>query len=543
MLRNVRLLMMIGTLLAAVPAAEAMEAASSPQASESPLQAAVTIDAQDVFRPVSRGLFGVNVEWAMNAHGLWDPARNTARPALVELAKRMGVSLVRFPGGFLADYYHWGDGIGPPLLRRLGPNAFDDEQVRNLFGIEELAGFTREIGAEPFMTVNMISGTPQEAADWVGFCNKEGRCPTRYWELGNEPYMKTEGKNVGLTPETYVKRAAAFATAMKAIDPTIKIGAVGGQNFGRYHLIEHDRWNQVVLSQLGSTVDFLAVHNGYAPLVTDPAVSFNDVYLALLAFPRLVEENLKTLDQQVETYAPGDAGRIRLAVTEWGALFALDPKHPWIDHGKTWGSGLYVASMLRTYLNAKRLDIAEFFKWTDHWVFMGLIGADDIPKPSFLVLELFSKHLGARVVRTDARGPTYDSPAVGWVDAVPGAPYLEAVSTVSEDGGTLAVFLINKHPSQALDVTLQLSGFEPAAEGKSWVLSAPSLDANNGGGLDRVPDWPLSPQVHAPEGSLFDAGKPGTIAPREEPLTGVSRAFHRQVPPLSVTVLELERKK
>ena len=83
---------------------------------------------------------------------------------------------------------------------------------------------------------------------------------------------------------------------------------------------------------------------------------------------------------------------------------------------------------------------------------------------------------------------------------------------------------------------------EELAEGKSWVLSAPGFDANNGGGLDRVPAWPLSPQAHAPEGSLFDAGKPGTILPREEPLTGASSAFHRQVPPLSVTVLELTRK-
>ena len=344
-----------------------------------------------------------------------------------------------------------------------------------------------------------------------------------------------------MTPDQYAAKLQAFAQAMKAADPSIKIGAVGGRNFGRYAFVHDESWNRTVLQRAGGLIDFLAVHNGYAPLVVGEAdAGFDEVYRGLLAFPRLVAANLDALDHDIREYAPTQAGRIQLAITEWGPLFAFVPSSRWVDHAKTLGSALFVASLFRAFLLSPRVGISTFFKLTGD-SFMGSIGANGEPKPSDYALQMYSRHFGSTVVATRDEGPTFDSAAVGLVSAVDGVPYLESVASTDTGRSRLFLTVINKHPQSAIETTINLGNFKPQPSAKGWTLTGPGLDANNG------PDVPSgffsgwAKQAQAPQNPQFQAGTPGTVAPQPFTIGNAASRFTYIFPPRSVTAIELVR--
>jgi hypothetical protein len=82
--------------------------------------------------------------------------------------------------------------------------------------------------AVPVLTVNVGTGTPQEAAAWVHYANVVKKYGIRYWQIGNE--MEGDWETGGpLDAQDYVRRYAEYYAAMKAEDPTITIlGPVSG---------------------------------------------------------------------------------------------------------------------------------------------------------------------------------------------------------------------------------------------------------------------------------------------------------------------------
>jgi len=271
----------------------------------------------------------------------------------------------------------------------------------------------------------------------------------------------------------------------------------------------------------------------------DDASAFFDVYRALVAYPKLVADNLRDINKDIETFAPAHAGRIKIAITEWGPLFAYDMKNRWIDHSKTLGSALFVASMLQTFLRADRLEMANFFKLTENG-FMGWIGADGEPKPSFYALQLYTAHFGSRLIETATDVPTFDSRAMGLVDAVQQVPYLDVLGSLSGDGATLHLMVVNKDFNNPIDTEIQTVGFAPSTQAKAWTLTAASLDANNGKDL---PGFGLfwARQASAPDNPMFESGRPGTVALAESLVAGAGPSFRYAFAPRSVTAIELKR--
>lgn len=107
-------------------------------------------------------------------------------PDAVAMAKAMHTPLVRFGGNFTSSY-HWPDGIGPRDKRVSMRNNSWGIPEYNTFGTEELLAFCRLIGAEPQVALNLGSGTPQEAADWVHYIDEHWTTHSGLlWELGNE---------------------------------------------------------------------------------------------------------------------------------------------------------------------------------------------------------------------------------------------------------------------------------------------------------------------------------------------------------------------
>src|SRR5262249_10835740 len=145
------------------------------------------------------------------------------------------------------------------------------DKSRPIFGTDEALEFASKVGAELLLVVNAGSGTAQEAADWVRYVNRGG-LRVRFWEVGNELYLNDgspAAKATAIDPDRYAARFREFAQAMRAADSRIQIGAIGGENQGRYQVVSYPNWNRTLLQKDADLIDFLAVHNAYAPGISD----------------------------------------------------------------------------------------------------------------------------------------------------------------------------------------------------------------------------------------------------------------------------------
>ena len=513
------------------------------------LTAAVNIDAGTVVRTVPTTLYGSNLEWVWDAYSLWNEQTLSADPTLVSAAKNLGLTVIRYPGGMYADFYHWQNGVGPYANRPVVPfRAGDSETGQINFGTDEALAFAAQVNGELLITVNAGTGTAAEAAAWVRYVNAK-RLRVRYWEIGNELYINdgSPAQNaITVDPATYATRFLQFAAAMRAADPRIKIGAIGGQNQGGYGIISYPNWDQVVLQTAGSQIDFVAVHNSYAPVNVDDAEGVRQVYAGLLAAPLLIAQNLKALATEIQTYAPARASQIQIAVTEWGPYFQGSPSGSYVQHGETLGSALFIADTLKTFFESAPTQIANFHVFNDLSIMCWICSSTSGYPPAWtntaesLAFQMIRQHFGTRIISSSVSGPQYTSPATGVLPSVPNVPYLDVVSSLSADGSTLYVMAINKHLDCGMQTSFLLQGFNPAASGASWTLNGTGIDANTGTHPLQVPGVYWAPQAQDPMNPQFDNGGPGQITVTQG-TSAAGKQFSYTFPPHSVTILALKK--
>lgn len=525
------------------PAAQPRSAATSTR------QAEVRIDAGRELRRIPRTLFGTNIEWIRDANGLWDRRANQPDPTLVAMTRELGLSLIRYPGGVWSDTHDWRDGIGPPARRPLRPlHPGSRERWAALFGTDEALAFAETVGARLLLTVNAAANDPDLAAAWVRYVNRPDQRthPSRrvdIWQIGNELYMRNDLSGGSIGPEAYAERYLAYARAMRAADPTIRLAAIGLRNYGNYRFNAHERWNEIVLSRAGHEIDILSVHNAYAPLIgdgrgADPA----EVYRAMLAAPVLIAQNLRDTHAEIRRFAPRHADRIELAVTEWGPLFAVDPASPWIDHVKTLGSAVFVAATLKVFLEHAPTTIATFFKLNEP-SFMGWIGRRDgswVPNAPYEAFRMVSRGFGDRLVAAEVSVGSFASRATGFISAVPSVPYLDAIAALDGATGSLTVLLVNKDLDAAIDVDLRWSRFSAAGVAEVELLTGPSPDAHRGAELPRVPGLTWARQAGFAQGAMSSGGADAVTVLRDRVTVAPERGRLR-IPPHSVALLTLRR--
>jgi alpha-N-arabinofuranosidase len=408
------------------------------------------------------------------------------------------------------------------------------------------------LGAELLITVNAGTGTAREAADWVRYVNGKST-RVRYWEIGNELYIADGSpisKLITVDPSTYARRFREFAQAMKAADPRIKVGAIGGENQGPYAFVHYPNWNKIVLQQAGDQMDFFAVHNAYAPANISDRDDLRSVYRAMLAAPVLIARNLATVARQIAEYAPARAAQIPIAVTEWGPFFQVDSKGAYAQHTKTLGSALFAAGVLKTLIESTSTSIANFHVLNDLG-FMGWINSVDdsspphpdwTPTARYYAFLLFSNHFGPQLLRSDSVSPTFDTGALGAVGAVQGVPYLDVVSSLSADGRELYLVAINKHLDSPIQTAIELKAFVPASSATAWTLNGAGIDANTGTKPLRIPGMVWGKQMEDPRNPRYSKGGPGEISFASSMVSGVKQQFSYLFPPHSVTALVLSRR-
>src|SRR4051812_4196092 len=179
------------------------------------------------------------------------PNTNGVRNDIIAALRKLKVPVLRWPGGCFADTYHWKDGIGPKDKRPTMVNKWWGGVTEdNSFGTHNFLDMCREIGAQPYLSGNVGSGTVQELSDWVQYVNFDGVSPmsnlrktngaqapwnVRYWGIGNEAW----GCGGNMTAEYYANEFRKYATFMSDWDNSGKLMRIAsGASDADYHWTE-----------------------------------------------------------------------------------------------------------------------------------------------------------------------------------------------------------------------------------------------------------------------------------------------------------------
>jgi alpha-N-arabinofuranosidase len=404
----------------------------------------VTVNPKQRIRKVDRRMFGLNA-------AVWDGAY--ASPNTTSLLSELDNQALRFPGGSLSDVYHW------------QTNTSEGETFDWATNFDEFVAGAAATRAAVYITANYGTGTPEEAAAWVRYANKVKRHNVRYWEVGNENYGTWEADNNTRPhdPVTYANRFKEYWRQMKAVDPSIRIGAVivtGEDNFANYtdHPVTnprtgvvHNGWTPVMLDtlrQLGVTPDFVVYHR----YEQGPG---GESDLFLLNSAASWANDATALRQMLDDYLGRKARQVELAVTEHNSVFSNPGKQT-----TSLVNGLFYAdamgNLLKTEFNAMlwwdlrngqeggNNNSASLYGWR-HYGDYGIVNAADPAGPAdryptFYVnklLKYFARG-GEKVVQASS-----DYGSLG-------------VYAVTGDDRSLRILVINKHPSAALNATIAL---------------------------------------------------------------------------------------
>lgn len=398
-----------------------------------------------------------------------DVAPGGVRREVFDRIKLLKPAFIRWPGGNVAQDYRWWWGIGPRDERVTWTNlSWKNEPEPSDFGTDEFIMFARALGTEPSITVNVEGrgATAAEAAAWVEYCNgpatsKYGAMRAanghaapfgvKFWEVGNEIWGDwVRGHS---DAETYARNYNQYAQAMRAVDPSIKLIAVGDNNID---------WNRTVLRAAGKNIDYLAIHHYYGrrEMRGDP--------LNLMARPLFFEGFYARVGELLDEL--GLAGRIKLAINEWGLDLPTERQYS-IE------PALYGARLMNVFERSGELvEMSAVSDLVNGWP-GGIIQAGRhsvFVSPLYLVNQLYAEHRGDQRLATRVDGPTFNTSGEGT-----NIPFLDATASRTADGKTIFIKAVNTNRTSSLTTTITVQRATPAARAEVKTVTAPSLNVAN----------------------------------------------------------------
>jgi len=497
--------------------------------------ARAVIDPAIVVGRVDDRLFGSFVEHMGRAvyGGIYEPGHPTADAAgwrrdVVELVREMGVTLVRYPGGNFVSGYDWEDGVGPREARPTRLDRAWRSIESNAVGTDDFLAWTRLVGLEPMLAVNLGTAGVDAARNLVEYCN--GQAGSRYadwraanghprpygvrlWCLGNEmdgPWQIGHTSAIG-----YARLAADAGRAMRLIDPSIELVACGSSGS---KMPTFGAWEETVLDIAWEVADHISLHSYYDPAAYE---TVGDYLACSLDLERMIEKVAATADAVADR--KGSRKRIGLSVDEWNVWhFAEhhsreDPEGPFRvapalaedehDLADALAVGCLLIALLR---HADRVRIACLAQLVN--VIPAIRTVDGGPawrQASFYPFADVARLGRGTVLGVALDGPTYPVAGEGPVQAI------DAIAVHDSAAGSLTLFAVNR-----LDRPLRL-------EAKLLDLGRLAVDEH------RVL---TDPDIHAPN----TAADPDRIAPRPGMNARIDAGrLSVELPPRSWNVLRL----
>jgi len=390
-------------------------------------------------------------------------------PEMIAMSRDLKTPILRFGGNFTSAY-HWRDGVGPRDKRISMLNTAWGIPEYNQFGTDEFLRFCQLIEAEPQIALNLGTGTPQEAADWVQYVNAHwaDHSGGLLWELGNELWGDFQ---IGYpTLPRVADRTKSFSDAVRKIDPKARLIATGGDPDS------FEKWNAAQLANAAESFNYLSTHFVVTTnSVQAPHASPDFIAKTTFALPIEVERRLQKMHQQFQD-SPG-RDKIKTAFTEWLFWSSEDVFSPRYDNmGGAIGTGGLLNMLLRNSSIVPISDMTGLIEFGGIWKKRGRV----FGVPAYWVFRMYSNADATRLVETRSNAETYDiEEGSTRMPRIAGVPYLDVVATLNDSATKLTLFCVNRHLTRDIKTTINIKGFRPAKATAHAVFAGSIYEKND----------------------------------------------------------------
>ena len=459
----------------------------------------IFIDSRRMIAPIDKNLFGSFLEHLGRAiyEGIYDPGSklsdaNGFRKDVLDEIKKMGVPIIRYPGGNFVSGYNWLDGVGPkkdrPVVLDRAWNAIETNQ----FGTNEFMQWCKLAGTEPLMGLNLGTGTPEQAAALVEYCNvdkgtewselrrKHGFADpykVRNWCLGNE--MDGPWQIGHMTAAEYGLKAQDAARQMRAVDPSLQLIACGSSGPMMPTYLE---WDREVLEQCYEYVDGLSLHR-YFGNTPEETGGDSEKFVALnLTMDKQIAESLAVCD--LVRGHKRSPKKLWLSFDEWNVWYrardhaAMDGKRQAAPHSLeeiyNLEDALLVGGIVNTLLrNADRVKISCLAQLVNVIAPIMTNASGMFRQTIYYPYAWALQHAHGEALNVMVQSPTYE-PA--HMDPV---PYMDVAATLDRNSGQTSLFILNRDLAKARQVEIVWEDNAPSRVVNSSVLTGDDLKAVN----------------------------------------------------------------
>lgn len=439
-------------------------------ASSKSLSARVYLDTNRIISPISPLVFSGFAEHMGRSiyEGIYDPMSPHAderglRKDVLAALKELNFRSIRYPGGNFLSGYRWLDGVGPrdqrPRRRDLAWQSIETNQ----FGTNEFMELCKIINTEPMLAANLGTGSIQEAADLVEYCNAPVGTKfadlrashgypepygVKYWCLGNE--MDGPWQIGHLEAEDYGKKAREAAKMMRWHDPSVKLVVAGSSSKG---MPTYPEWDRIVLELCWDQVDYHSLHY-YANNHDNDTGSF-------LALSAEFEEYLDTVSGVLRYVKARNRSKhdVYLSWDEWNvwykAHFPSDMQGAWseaphlIEEVYNLEDALVVAQWMNVFLRKSDVLKVACLAQAVNVIAPILTTHEAMLKQSiYYPFMLFSKLASGVALDVAVQAPLYSTARFGDM------PLLDVSASYDEASGSHAIFIVNRSQTESLPVEL-----------------------------------------------------------------------------------------
>jgi len=410
------------------------------------------------------------------------PNTNGVRNDIIAALKKLKIPLLRWPGGCFADTYHWKDGIGPKNLRPSIVNTnWGDVTEDNSFGTHDFLNMCELLGAEPYLSGNVGSGTVQELRDWVQYVNFTNKSPmsdlrrtngrekpwaVKFWGIGNEAW----GCGGNMPPSYYADVFRQYTTFMSSTPQAKLFKIASGASDADY------TWTETLMKNIPLyMLDGVAMHH-YSVIDWNhkgSAADYNEQqYFTILKQAWQMEELVTKHSAVMDKYDPKK--KVALVVDEWGGWYDVEPgTNPGFLYQQNTMRDAMIAGLTLNIFNnhADRVRVANLAQCVN--VLQAVILTDKekmILTPTYHVMEMYNVHQDATRLPVTVKADDY----------VLGNEKLPAVSvSASRDkSGVIHISLVNIDVHTPRDISVSLQGLSATSVTGRILQSAKIQDCN-----------------------------------------------------------------
>jgi alpha-N-arabinofuranosidase len=258
-------------------------------------------------------------------------------------------------------------------------------------------------------------------------------------------------------------------------------------------------------------MDHLSVHR-YVPHHRDDDDRERQ-YAAIVAAPVDVERRLRMVADTIDEVL-GDGGDVKIAFDEWNVWLDANRSND-LEERYELRDALFAAGVFNAlHRLCGELSMANLAQLVNVLPAMTTSRTGAWPTPIYRAFELYARRCGEIALSCRCECETFDADEFGNIPRLSNVPWLDASATISEDGAEIALAVVNRHPSEAIEAEIRVDEDEPRLVQQA-VLNGASAAATTS------PSTPRAVDIHV---TSID----------REPLP-----LSRRLPPHSVTFLTL----